>query len=179
VEPPLYFNRNRTERRVLKVIADVVASDAVQATIAAAIDSRLDAEGQNAGSYRREIAKLEQKRARLVAAIADGLLTKEEAAPQLGAIRSQLDTLRKQRDHAKFAKRQAQALAGEKKELLVMARDFPALMKRLAGIERRELIRPWLERAAVDPMQRTLTLTIRRLPALGSLRGLLTTPGPS
>ncbi len=179
VEPPLYFNRNRTERRVLEVIADVVTSDAVQATVAAALDSRLQAEGRNAGSYQVEIAKLEQKLARLVAAIADDLLKREEAAPQLGAIRAQLDTLREQRDHAKFAKRQAQALAGEKEELLAMARDFPGLMKRLAGIERRELIRPWLERAAVDPIQRTLTLTIRRLPALGSLRWLSATPGPS
>jgi hypothetical protein len=61
--------------------------------------------------------------------------------------------------------------------MVALARDFPGLARRLQGAELRALVRPWLEDAVMDRTTRTLTLTLRPVPALGFMV-LSSPPGP-
>jgi hypothetical protein len=44
---------------------------------------------------------------------------------------------------------------------------FSAMAEQLGGAALRELVRPWLQGVVTDKTKRTLTLTIRRVPAVG------------
>jgi hypothetical protein len=52
--------------------------------------------------------------------------------------------------------------------MLLLATDFPARAGKLSGPVLRELVRPWLQDAVVNKEHRTVTLTIRRVPAADS-----------
>jgi hypothetical protein len=50
--------------------------------------------------------------------------------------------------------------------MVALASDFPARAREASGPVLRELLRPWLADAVVDKEARTLTLSIRCIPAM-------------
>ena len=174
------LQRRLVEPQVLDVIGEVVAQPAVQELIAEEFDRALTSlEGSQRDqrtSLSRDVERLEGERRRIVQAIGRGVLTDADAAGELATLRNRIDTLTAQQDQLRFTDRRTKVLAKERKPLLEMAADFPAMAKRLSGSALRELLRPWLQDAVVNKVNRTLTLTIRRIPKAGMF--LLLSPSP-
>lgn len=163
--------RHRLEGAVLDVLTRELSRPQAKRAIVAAIDRALTSAASSVTPVQqrradRERAKLEAKRARVVAAIAAGAVTVDEAAPQLAEIRTALAALDQAREDWRFSAERSRALGAERDRLVALALDFPAVARRLSGPALREVIRPWLKAATFDKHTRMLTLTIRRLPVL-------------
>lgn len=165
---------------VLKLLAAEIAKPAIREAITTALDDALSGlpahATDTAASARRRRATLERQRDNLVAAIAEGLITRGEAAARLERLRSELAQLEETQQRAQFARRGAVVAQPERDRLLSLAFDFPALVRRLNGPALRELVRPWLEDAVFRKDSRRLTVVIRKVPALPGLQ-LFTGPG--
>ena len=177
-EPPKCAGRIGTVFRhivddaVVHTMSEVIGSPAVRKEIAAALDEALDAQKQQRGNSRPKLAaereNLERKRDRLVALVADGTLTGDEAAKQLASMRAEIARVTAQLGHV--ANSHAPIAKADRDRLLSAALDFPSIASRLSGVALQELIRPWLHRAVFDKVTRALTLEIRTVPALPGLR---------
>lgn len=115
-----------------------------------------------------ELERLRRERDRLVSAVASGILRDNEARDHLAAVRQRLETVAGDIERVRFAERQQAVLASDREDMLRLATNFPALARRLSGPALRELLRPWLEDAIVDKDGRTVTLLIRRVPAVSN-----------
>ena len=156
--------KREIEPLVIGEVAKVVAHPSVQRLIARELDRLLAAD--TSGSKRsldKERAALEARRKQIIDRIGT-LYSDTEAKASLDEIRSQLDGLAAQSEQAKFTAATRRAAASERDRLMRMAKDFTARAQKLSGAALRELLRPWLAGATVDKKDRTLTLTIRRVP---------------
>lgn len=171
--PMTTVSRPLLEVAVVGTIARELARPAMRARVVAAIDEALtrlaSPDADERAALAAQIAGLEAKRDRLAAAIADGTLTRAEAATPLATVRADLARVQARQAHAKFAAQRVAVAAAERERLIALALDFPRQARTLVGAELRELIRPWLARATFDKASRLLTMHIRRVPAVGAL----------
>jgi DNA invertase Pin-like site-specific DNA recombinase len=167
---------------VIDAVAKVVAGPAVQQLIAAEIDRVIGSADDHATDEREHIdrdqARLTSERDRLVAAVARGLVTDQEAAPTLAQLRGQQAAATSALERLRFRGRATGRLAAERDDLIALASDFGARAREAAGPVLRDLLRPWLADAVLDKEKRTLTLLIRRLPAVGPFLPAFNSPGP-
>lgn len=174
--------RRLIEPEVVEVVGQVVRDPGVTRAITDALDAALSHGRQHAGEVRADVERkrrsLTAERDRLVRAIAKGLLSEEEARGQLSTLRTELEALSIQADQTRFDEQRARALDSERERLLALATNFPALARRLHGLELRELLRPWVQNAEVDLAHRQVRVTIRRVPAAGLLLVSSATPAP-
>jgi hypothetical protein len=160
------------EPAVIDTVARAVSHPDMPGRIAAEIDRVIggvdDATADERRRLERERARLTTERERLVAAIASGLLTEAEARPALGRVREQLDRAAAAQDRLMFQDRATGRLEAERDELVALATDFRARAAEASGTVLRDLLKPWLADAVLDKEARTLTLTVRSIPAAGS-----------
>lgn len=163
--------KHRLEGAVLDTLSRHFASRRVRATIAREVvrvaEARATATDEPLARMQAGLAGLHQQRTRLVAAIASGVLTTEDAAPQMLAIRTALAEREREVEAV-----QAQRARGPSAEwvarVLQTASDFPALLAKATPRLARDLITPWLKSATFDKETRVLTMEIRRVPSLQS-----------
>jgi DNA invertase Pin-like site-specific DNA recombinase len=169
------------EPRVVRAIADVVRQPAIQHAIVEALDEALGRATEDQHNELRlnqvELERLRKERERLIAAVASGILRGDEVRDHMAAVRQRLDAVTANIEQLRFAERQHTALASEREQMLRLATDFPALARKLSGPALRELVRPWLQDALVDKERRTVTMTIRRVPAASTFVLLSGPPG--
>lgn len=160
------------ERAVLKTVADIVGARTHRDRLLAHLDHALlevrrapeDASAQLDG----QIREASVVRDRLVAAVADGTLTGDEAKSKLTAARRQIARLESQRDTLSHDVASQGVLDTERDQLAALTLDFRAAVKGLHGPDLRELIRPWVANAVFDTGNRTLTIDIRHVPDISS-----------
>ena len=173
-------SKHLLEGAVLDTVQAELSKPMTQRRIQAAVDRFLKSMGSSVDSgaqaARAEVAKLEARQGRLVAAIADGTLTNAEAGKQLTALRLQLDAAKQRVHESAFERRRTAVGKSERDRLVAMATDFGAAAKTLDGAELRDLLKPWLASATFDKRTRTLTVAIRRVPASAPL---FTVPAPA
>lgn len=176
------LQRRIVEPLVLQTIGRVVAHPSVRTILAEEFERALTMVDEFAttrqGSLDQEASRLGAERERLVDAIQRGTLAADEATARLSAIRTRLGQITHERERARFDDRRTEQVAGERDRLLAIATDFPALAKKLTGPALRNLVAPWLQDGTVDKVDRTLTLTIRRVPALSIFSVMATSPEP-
>lgn len=163
--------RELLDAAVIRVLSQEIAKPAVARAIEMELDRQLaraaGAPAEDAAHGRRA---LEQRRDRLVAAIAEGTLTQAEAARQLADVRARIAATEDARNAARFAARRSQTAQLERDRLLSLALDFPRVAASLRGSALRELVRPWLADATFDKTTRALTLVIQRVPHVQALQ---------
>lgn len=186
--------RRVVERVVFDLLTREVARPVTRRQIAATIDRKIaalaDASLPARAAKRAEdaVTRLEARRARLVAAIADGTLTKAEAGPELDGIRRELAFALAERDRAagvaESAATAADRLQALKATLLADAAAFPRVVARLAakatgadagtgaGANLRAALAPWIARATFDKRTRVVTVEVRRLPEVPGAAGI-------
>ncbi len=169
------------DQAVLKLLAKEIAGPSIRTAIERALDEQLGALSNRtldtSASLARQRQRLERQRDNLVALLADGTLSKAEAGPRLERVRADLARCEASAQQTKFAGRAATVAQSERDRILALARDFPAMAKRLTGPALRELVRPWLADAQFSKRTRRLVVWIHRLPAIGGLH-LLRSPAP-
>lgn len=163
------------EPLVIAEVARVVADERVQALIGAEIDRYLKASREGSGDEITDLETAEKRllaaRENLVAAIARGTLTADEADAEMKAVRVDLEA-------AQAGLRRARALSAtpadgelERDRILALAADFAARASCASGPALRELIAPWIEDAVFDKETRELVLLIRPIPN-GGIAGM-------
>lgn len=169
--------RHLVDDRVVEIMAETIGSRRVRQQIERAIDAALeraagspDAEPELRAELRRARARAE----RLVDLVADGTLLPAEAAPKLEDARARLASLETELQRARFERGRTRNIDAERDRLLRLALDFPALVARLEGAARRELIDPWIGGLTFDKVDRMLQLSIRSVPGA---RGFICNPG--
>lgn len=169
------------ERLVIDAVTDVVTSPDVERIMGEELDRLLDNTGdeqrRERARLRREREKLSQQRQRLVGAIAAGTLRQIEAQSTLQPIRDRLEEITMELDRLRFEGRRARVLSEDRSRLLNLAKDFKRTVRTLSGAAQRDFLEPWLESAVLDKWDRTLTLTIRRVPAVAPFLHLSASPG--
>ena len=175
------LQRRVVEPKVLEIIGEVVSHPAVQELISDELDRALGnirgGQENQRSALKAELACLKDSRNRVVQAIGRGVLRDDDASEELETIRQRKEQAGAALEQLTFEKRRSEAAQGEKSRLLKLAADFPKLATRLKGSALRELIRPWLQDGVVDKVQRTLTLTIRRIPDAPPFLRLEPSPG--
>jgi DNA invertase Pin-like site-specific DNA recombinase len=158
------------ESAVVREIARVVGAPAQRRRLTALLDATLarmrTAPQDSTQQLEKEIADGTRSRDRLVAAVAEGLLTGDEARTRLDSVRRLLARLEAQRDALAQDRVSERALTEERERVLALVLQFRTTVKTLTGPALRELIRPWIANAVFDPRDRTLTLDIRHVPSL-------------
>ena len=180
--PTCHLIKRHIEPAVIDAVADVVLNPVVSELIAEEIDRVVDSTTDELTARRRTLQaqrdKLTRARTVLVRAVANETMTEAEAAPELVNLREQLAQVGDELERLRFEGRRTKALSAEKSRLLALATDFGATIRRLSGAAQRELLRPWLQAATVDKQARTVTLTIRRIPAVQPFIYLRPLSGP-
>ena len=155
---------------MIDAVSDVVSNPMVYSMIAEEIDrlvdSTIDQQRERQRTLKLQRDKFARSQTVLVRAVANETMTEAQAAPELANIRQQIGNVSDELDRLRFEGRRTKTLSAEKTRLLNMAKDFRATIRRLSGAAQRELLRPWLQAATVDKVARTVTLTIRRIPAV-------------
>jgi DNA invertase Pin-like site-specific DNA recombinase len=176
------LSRRMIEPAVVAEIAKVVAHPGVQALIGKEIDRVLAETGTDSADRQRSLTKeraeLEARRANVVSAIARGVLSDADAVATLAELRAKLEGVTATLERTRFGARAATRLTAERDRLISLAADFGAAAQRLSGQALRELLVPWLAGGMVDKNARTVTLWIRRVPALGPFLTLSRPPAP-
>jgi DNA invertase Pin-like site-specific DNA recombinase len=175
--------RHIVEDATLDTLTETLSAPAVQRQIEQAIDRALSGSDADAGESKRQLEaarrKANERRDRLVAAVADGTLLRDEAGPRLEALRSELANLDSRLEQLRFHDRRAKANVEDRNRLVRMAKEFPRVVSALRAAGRgkalREYVEPWLELATFDKLSRVLTLHIRPAPTLL----LAISPGPN
>lgn len=156
------------EDAVLETVGSFVSAPAQRARLLAALDrqiaARRNAPATSRATLERERASLVASRDRLVAAVASGTLTGDEAKAQLDVARTAIARV----DASMLALRDAQqddrTQSAQRDRLVALAMDFPRAARTLTGPALRELVVPWIAGATFDVHTRTLTLDIRHVP---------------
>ena len=168
--PTCNLAKRNIEPAVIDAVSDVVSNPKVYSMIAEEIDRLVDSTIGQQRERQRTLKSQRDKFARsqtvLVRAVANETMTEAQAAPELANIRQQIGNVSDELDRLRFEGRRTKTLSAEKTRLLNMAKNFRATIRRLSGAAQRELLRPWLQAATVDKVGRTVTLTIRRIPAV-------------
>lgn len=166
---PLGTLRKRwVEPLVIGKVAELVSSPAVQQLIAQEVDRVLRvlhaSSDQERERLEREKAEHRKRQKNLADAIAAGAVTLDDVAETMTEVRGSLQRIEERM--AMLARRPSvtRELQAERERFLAMARDFKAQTQRLSGPSLRELLAPWIEGAVVDKVERTLVLTVRRVP---------------
>lgn len=167
--------RHLVDSAVVDVLARTLSRPQVQRMIAREIDRRIEAlAGQRAGeslaSLQQSKRRLEDRRGRLISAIARGIVTEEEAAAELERIRAEIAAVDARMHEVRFGGRRAQAIFQERDRIIEMAANFREVARRLEGPALRELVLPWIAAATFDKARRELTLKIRRVPSFAASR---------
>lgn len=157
------------ERAVVDTVASVVGSLGMKRRILASLDraiaSAKSAPVDRLATVTKQLTDATSARDRLVAAVADGTLTSEEARIRLGDARRLIARLESERDGLSGS---ADTVQADRDALAVLLTDFRTMAKQATGPDLRELIRPWIRDAVFDPRTRDLTITIRHIPAFAS-----------
>jgi DNA invertase Pin-like site-specific DNA recombinase len=158
------------ERAVIDTVASVVGSAAqrrrIHAHLNAEVDARRSQPADALASLSTAITEASATRDRLVAAVADGTLTGDEAKARLTTVRRQIARLESQRDALVPTVETTRAIDAERDAIAAQVLDFRAMASALRGPALRELIRPWIASAAFDPISREMWLDVRHFPAL-------------
>lgn len=158
------------ERAVIDTVASVVGSPAqrrrVQAHLHALLAERRARPADSLASLSVAITDASAARDRLVAAVADGTLTGDEAKARLTTVRRQIARLESQRDALVPTVETTRALEAERAAITAQVLDFRGMASLLRGPALREMIRPWIASAAFDPISRKMWLEVRHFPAL-------------
>lgn len=161
------------EDAVLGTIAGVLRTPSTQRRLAAAVDRFLAAAPARIADETATVsaarAKAQRRRDALVEALADRTISQQEAAPLLAAIRTEIETLEARRQQLAFDSRRTDMPGIDREALLRMAINFPIAVRQVAPAEAREIVRPWLASAEFDKISRTLTIAVRRVPAIPPL----------
>lgn len=180
---PGILPRRLIEPAIVSAISQIVSDPTLEAVLAEELDRALALEGEHHGDARVQLERrrreLDVAQRRLVDAIAAGTLTAADAGPTLAQLRQDQADVAAALERTRFARRQGEALAGERARLLGLARDFGILAGRLHGLELRELLRPWLAGVVVDLGAREVRVAIRRIPGAATFILSSPTPGPS
>lgn len=161
----LRINQSWLEGTVLTLVGDAVAKLFDSGEVEKGIDAMLKTESNTAGDrvgLEREKRNLDAQRSRLVDAIADGTLTKDDAKAKLDALKGEAARI----DAAlsiETSRPSRSALAAERAELLAMAKDFPARLRAADAMTARLLLLPWVESITATPGDR-LTVKVRTIP---------------
>lgn len=170
--------RRLIEPALVDVVTRIAADPATGQVLAEELDHALAVLGETQADARaaleRQREDLEAAHRRLVDAIASGTLSAAEVEPSLARIRREQADVGAALERTRFARRQAEALNGERARLLGLAQDFTGLAARLHGLELRELLRPWIQEAIVDLATREVRLAVRRIP--GATSFILSSP---
>lgn len=162
--------RHLVDDAAVEMIASTVRRPAYRRLIERGVDTALAAGPRgSAAALRGARARHEQRRERLVAALADGTLLPEEAAEQLERARAGIAETDGQLQALRFARRRAEGARSERDRVLQLVVDLPALLERASQTERRELLEPWLGSAAFDKVTRRLSIGLRTAPAVPSI----------
>jgi DNA invertase Pin-like site-specific DNA recombinase len=157
------------EPAVIDAIAEVVSQPGMQQLIASEVDRALETAEEGDAGMRQGLThdrdRLTAERERLVSAVSRGVVTDDEARPALARIRDEIAASVAALERQRFAGRARGRLAAERDEMVALASDFAARAREASGAALRELLRPWLADAVIDKNARTLTLSIRCLPA--------------
>ena len=170
------------ERAVVDVVASVVGAPAQRRRLMAMLDRALEsirsAPAEAAARAERDVTELAASRDRLVAAVADGTLTGDEAKARLTEVRRRLARAEQQRDTLAASESAVAALAVERDGYAARLTDFRHMATKLAGPALREHLRPWIAAAVFDPSSRDLKIDIRDVPSL-PYGALVTMPRPT
>ena len=179
--PTCNLAKRHIEPAVIDAVSDVVSNPMVYSMIAEEIDrlvdSTIDQQRERQRTLKSQRDKFTRSQTVLVRAVANETMTEAQAAPELANIRQQIGNVSDELDRLRFEGRRTKTLSAEKTRLLNMAKNFSATIRRLSGAAQRELLRPWLQAATVDKVGRTVTLTIRRIPAVQPFIHLRPLPG--
>jgi DNA invertase Pin-like site-specific DNA recombinase len=164
------------EETVVSTLASVIGTPARRREIVAQLNESLAelrrAPVERAVSLEKETAEATRTRDRLVAAVADGTLTGDEAKARLTTVRRALARLEAQRDAIHVDGANQRALDAERDRIAALAMDFRRMARVLHGPALREFIRPWIAGAVFDAQTRVLTLDVRHIPDVSN--GVLT-----
>lgn len=176
------LQKRSIEPLVINEVARVVSDPVVQALVEGEIDRYLQ---QLYGGSDLELARLQkderrvkQERGNLVNAIASGLIEETEAQTAMQRIRTELKRVEQDIAQQRRLQGTREEVESEKERLIALARNFPLAAQSVSGSALRELLRPWIEDAEMDKFERTLTLTIRRVPASAEVILSSRPPGP-
>jgi hypothetical protein len=153
------------EDAVLSTLADVVGSLVQKGMMASAIDRANRVARKAARSVEqidRDLKGVRDKQGRLMAAIEADAISTIEARERNTDLRRTLSALTVERERVLKAQERATLPDREREQLIALAMDFRATMKRLEGPALRELIRPWIKNAVFNTDTRELTMEIRR-----------------
>lgn len=175
------MQRRVVEPWVVRQIGGIVSHPSMVTLLREMFDRAIDlANVETLGSridYAAERARVLAERQRLVDAVASGTLSQGEVSPRIQAIRTEMEQIATASERARFDERRLGGVVINREELLAQAQDFAGGLARLGGVQRREHLQRWLQAATMDKFTRTLTLSIRKIPALGLFSVLTGTPG--
>lgn len=158
------------EERVVDAVSGIVGSRAqrqrteryLERALAAMASGPADAVAAVAAQLATAVAA----RDRLVAAVADGTVTSDEAKARLTDVRRQIARLEQRRDALTPNAATARALTTEREAITKAVLDFRHMASVLRGPALRELLRPWIAAATFDTADRTLTIDVRHFPVI-------------
>jgi DNA invertase Pin-like site-specific DNA recombinase len=179
-KPQATINRAWLEEKVIAA----VSAHARQMVDSGAFDRALDeARKAQRGTGRdrradlqKELTAMRQQRERLVRAVADGLLTPDEAKVTLDNVRRVLADLEAETQSGRFHERRVTVTAQERRDLKALARDFATRIARATPEAVRELLSLWVTEVSVDtrnPLRRTARLVLWKVP-VSAVAGLAT-----
>ena len=163
------------EPLVIRLVTEVVSEPAIQTLIREEIERYLrelrGSSGEEKATLTARKQKLTKEKDNLVEAIAEGVLTKEDARARMDRVREDLQDVEHKLARLGALPRVERELAREAERLVQLAADFGARARELTGPALRELLKPWLQEATFDKVTRVLSLTIRRVPSAVSTPG--------
>jgi DNA invertase Pin-like site-specific DNA recombinase len=165
------INRRWLEARVIDEVSKHVQCALKDGSFDRVLDDLLESQGGKRRKVRRDVeaerSQVKQEQARLVEAVAKGLLQDYEVKDLRDALRKRLDDLEAEGQRDKFAERGATLDARARVKLKQMARDFAARIAKADIATARELLALWVSEIVVDgrdPAKRTGRLILRRVP---------------
>lgn len=160
-------SKHLLEDAMIGALAKELRHPTVRAAIKRATEETEQRPEQDRGRRQlsREIERAEARRDRLVAAIADGTMTAEEARTVLESTREAIARLRAtSAEEQAIPTPDAAAIARERERVLALALDFPRVARLATGPQLRDLLEPFLAGATFDKNARALTLRVRSVP---------------
>lgn len=149
---------------VAKMVSDPRAQRAIDRAVKRVMLTMGDVNGERRALLTKERDRTIAQRQRLVAAVASGTVTESEAASSMTEVRARIAALDSELEQVRFQERRTTNMDLECARLVKLAQDFPAQAKRLTGSALRDVLKPWIADAVVDKKERTLTLTLWRIP---------------
>lgn len=165
------LNKRWLEGRVIELVGKHVRKVLNDGSFDRVLNELLDKQRGKRQARRRDFEaereQLKEERARVVQAIAKGILSEEDAKDLLAVNRSALELLEEERQRERFEDRGASVTAKERARLKQMARDFAKRIEKADVRTARELISSWVTEVNVDgsnPRKRTGRIVLRRVP---------------